>query len=349
MPVLMEQGSCGRSFTLLSGVRCAPAGISLGNAVIDIGIVNNMPDAALQSTERQFVSLLAAAAEKIPVRVRLFALPGVPRGESARRYLMDHYAGIAALWNTPLDGLIVTGTEPRCAALTQEPYWAALADLVDWAKRNTLSTIWSCLAAHAAIHHLDGIERRALADKCFGVFQCVRSAHVLTATQPARIEVPHSRWNGVAEDALASCGYDVLSRGSEIGADIFVKEVRSLFVFLHGHPEYEATTLLREYRRDAGRFLRRERDRYPTLPERYFDLESTRALEAFRARAVARGDENLMEDFPAAAPQDHIVVSWRRSAVRLYRNWLGAIVQRRQAAARTVAAAARSQFVETAP
>src|SRR2546429_6417390 len=43
--------------------------------------------------------------------------------------------------------------------------------------------------------------------------------------------------------------------------DMFVKELNSLFVFFQGHPEYEATTLLLEYRRDIKRFLRRERER----------------------------------------------------------------------------------------
>jgi homoserine O-succinyltransferase/O-acetyltransferase len=338
MPVLMEQGSCGRSFTLLPGVRCTPARAPLRGG-IEIGIVNNMPDAALEATERQFISLLAAASEKMPLRVRLFALPGVPRGESARRYLASHYAGIAGLWNTRLDGLIVTGTEPRCPDFSQEPYWPAFTELVDWAKRNTVSTIWSCLGAHAAARHLDGVERRPFADKCFGVFRCERTRHhALTTPDAGPAEVPHSRWNGVSDDALAACGYDILSRSGEIGPDIFVKEFHSLFVFLQGHPEYEPTTLLREYRRDVGRFLRRERQNYPQAPWRYFDKASTLALEMFRASALANPSEELLESFPAAVAQDHIVNSWRRSAVALYRNWLGTISTRRQASARTVAA-----------
>jgi homoserine O-succinyltransferase/O-acetyltransferase len=40
---------------------------------------------------------------------------------------------------------------------------------------------------------------------------------------------------------------------------MFVKYNRSLFVLLQGHPEYDSATLLREYRRDVGRFLRRLR------------------------------------------------------------------------------------------
>ena len=45
---------------------------------------------------------------------------------------------------------------------------------------------------------------------------------------------------------------------------MFVKQTRSLFIFFQGHPEYEETTLLREYRRDVGRFLRGQQPHYPT-------------------------------------------------------------------------------------
>ena len=44
MPVVMAQGASGRSFSLLPGVRCAPAG-GARNGGIEIGIINNMPDA----------------------------------------------------------------------------------------------------------------------------------------------------------------------------------------------------------------------------------------------------------------------------------------------------------------
>ena len=46
---------------------------------IVVGLINNMPDSALISTERQVFRLLNAAAGKIPVRLRLFTLPKVPR------------------------------------------------------------------------------------------------------------------------------------------------------------------------------------------------------------------------------------------------------------------------------
>src|SRR5215471_15538770 len=96
---------------------------------IVIGLVNNMPDAALQNAERQFCSLLSAAAGGIPIRLRLFYLPEFQR-QNWDRSLGDHgYEDIRELWTAHIDGLIVTGTEPRAAALADEPYWAILTKL----------------------------------------------------------------------------------------------------------------------------------------------------------------------------------------------------------------------------
>src|SRR3989442_11978009 len=84
---------------------------------INIGLINNMPDAALEATERQFLALLDAAADGIVVRLTRYALPDVPRTDVGRSYVNTFYSDIAELCNGHLDGLIVTGTEPRAPDL----------------------------------------------------------------------------------------------------------------------------------------------------------------------------------------------------------------------------------------
>ena len=166
-------------------------------------------------------------------------MPDVQRTDLGQRRVSGFYSDINDLWDSHLDGLIVTGTEPRSPNLMDEPYWGSLTGLMDWAERHTHSAVWSCLAAHAAVLHIDGIVRRPLRDKRFGVFECERvSDHPLTATVPARLQMPHSRWNEIAEDALMTCGYRVLTRSEDAGVDAFVKQRKSLFVFFQGHPEY---------------------------------------------------------------------------------------------------------------
>jgi homoserine O-succinyltransferase len=314
--------------------RAAPArGRAAETEAIDIGLVNNMPDAALEQTERQFIGLLKAAAGERRIRVKLFYLPEIVRAGAARERVHLHYAPIEELWASRLDGLIVTGNEPRTPDLRAEPYWRTLAKIVDWAEMHTRSTIWSCLAAHAAVLHMDGIARQPLAEKCFGVFDCVRSAdNAIMRGLPARVTMPHSRWNELREEELTAAGYDILTRSVQAGVDMFARQGNSLFVFFHGHPEYEARTLMGEYRRDVRRFLRGERETYPPMPQDYFGASTARRLAEFRLRALADRREALIEAFPNCA-EETLHARWRPPAERLMANWLEQLTTRATSAA----------------
>jgi homoserine O-succinyltransferase len=300
-----------------------------GDSIV-IGLVNNMPDGALKTTERQFRELLCAAAGDIPWRLRIFSLPEALRGEASRAYITENYEKFSNLWTSRLDGLIVTGTEPRTAVLTEEPYWHSLAKLVDWAQENTSSTVWSCLAAHAAVYHLDGIGRQKFPEKLSGVFDCVRSGdHRILAAAPETWRIPHSRSNDLPAQALTAAGYQILSTSPVAGADMFIRQDKSLFVFLQGHPEYDPDSLLREYHRDVSRFLRREREAYPQMPSGYFDATAANALVAFREHALRERHIDLLADFPAVDVQGQSARPWRPQALRLYANWLALLAQRR--------------------
>jgi homoserine O-succinyltransferase len=135
--------------------------------------------------------------------------------------------------------------------------------------------------------------------------------------------MPHSRWNDVPEDALRACGYRVLTRSADAGVDLFVKQRQSLFVFFQGHPEYDAATLLLEYRRDVGRYLRGERDEYPAMPLGYLDAGTERQLVELHERALHDRRESLLVDFPTAAAAAAVINNWRTAGEGVYRNWLG--------------------------
>jgi homoserine O-succinyltransferase len=289
---------------------------------IIIGLVNNMQEAALKATERQFVSLLgeASQAESIPIRVSLFTLAGVPK--IAHRS-PSRYSSVEALWNSPLDGLIVTGREPFSADLRDEPYWHSFTQTVEWAREHTHSAIWSCLAAHAAVLHMDGIPRRKREEKHFGLFESLHLAgHELLAGLPPNHVVPHSRWNGIAEHDLTTHGYSVLTRTADAEVDAFLKHERSLFVFFQGHPEYETDTLMREYRRDVARYLLRESDTYPQLPSNCFDSSTADALSAQRERAISHRSKDQLRSIATVLEQAKIRNTWRLASIQIYRNWL---------------------------
>jgi homoserine O-succinyltransferase len=310
-------------------LNAPPGPADTGNAVV-IGLVNNMPDAALRRTEGQFRALLGGTPPGPSIRVRSYYLPDVPRSDRARLYLEEFHEPISSLWDNPVDGLIVTGNEPRAAVLTDEPYWNNLVELVDWARDNTVSAIFSCLAAHAAVLHLDGIQRHPVGGKLSGVFECRKvDPHPLLAGMPASWHVPHSRYNGLPESRLMAHGYQILSASADVGADIFVRQRASLFVFLQGHPEYDRFALLREYRRDVGRFLTGERDVYPEMPAGYFDDATAIEMAAFRQRALRHRGAGLLDSLPATISGSSIRHAWHETAVTIFANWVSHLAARK--------------------
>jgi homoserine O-succinyltransferase len=318
---------------------------------VSVGIVNNMPDAALQATERQFVTLLQSAAEPLAaepfaaepfaaepsaaeplamrcdLRIHLFTLPGIPRGTEARERIRARYLDYSALAELRLDALIVTGAVPIAGTITGEDCWPQFTELVDWARANTVSSIWSCFAAHAAAFHLDRIERRPLPRKLSGVYDIVASDDPLTAGLGPRYRVPHSRHNDLAERDLVAAGYDILGRSAAAGVDAFAKATPSRFVLLQGHPEYDGDTLMREYRRDIARFVAGERRKPPDLPDNYFAPALASRIAELSDRAVAA---RHLDDLTRALDREAGALAapdWAPHAVRFFRNWIAGMAR----------------------
>jgi homoserine O-succinyltransferase/O-acetyltransferase len=304
---------------------------------LTIGLVNNMPDAALQATERQFMRLLRQAAGDIRIDFHCFSLPSVHRAQTAKWRIDHQYTDIADIDRLHIDGLIVTGAEPIAATLPQETFWQEFTDIVDWAKTNTRSTIWSCLAAHAAVLHLDGIERRRIDTKCSGIYECFKLAeHWLTDDIASPLRISHSRLNELRAPDLSAKGYQLLTYSQQCGVDIFVRQLRSQFIFFQGHPEYEALSLEREYLRDISRFLAGERDSYPAIPTNYFDSETEASLASFESRARHECRPALSTELPERTLRQDAATS--AAATAIFRNWLGYLSDR------APAALARSNF-----
>jgi homoserine O-succinyltransferase len=299
---------------------------------IQVGLVNNMPDAALAATERQFIRLLQDASIDYDVRLRLYALDSTPRSIQARRDMRATYHHSSSLSEARLDALIVTGAEPVAPALPDEPYWGELTDVLDFARERTRSAIFSCLAAHAAVLYWDAVARVPLPRKLSGVFAArVVRPHALVDGFPPDFSIPHSRLNDLNETALGGKGYATLIRSDEAGVDLFVKDEASLLVFLQGHPEYDCDSLAREFRRDLARYLAEERETPPDPPSGYFGTHALAEVEALVKRARCERRLELAGHFPATALKEVSDAAWRPGSQRLYRNWLALIAERKAA------------------
>jgi homoserine O-succinyltransferase len=304
-----------------------------------IALVNAMPDRALFETERQFTAMIgdAGAASGGSVRIELYSLDGIARSNSAHALLAQRYRTLDTLLDGPdVDAVIVTGAAPSEKALENEMFWPHLVRLFDWASRHAGSLLVSCLAAHAAVLHLDGISRHRLPQKCSGVFPVdAADPHPLLSGAPSRWRTPHSRYHTIDEAALRSAGYTVLSRSDVIGIDAFAREYGgTLLLGLNGHPEYASDTLLREYRRDVAQTLSGASAVYPELPHSVLDAASERRLHAFRTRA-GRDAGVTMRDFPATLViRADACTDVSGGARHLFAAWIDAVRQRRPSSRR---------------
>lgn len=294
--------------------------------------VNNMPNGAFDATERQYLELLNAGSGSEVIEVRRYAMAVVARGERTAARIAEEYSPVFDVYLDPPDLLIVTASKPIETKMRDELYWADLAELLSWGSANVASMWLSCLTAHAAMTIFDGIERVRLPSKCTGVFaQQVDRTHPLALGLEREILLPHTRNNTVPLDALVHSGYRIAIQSDEVGWSVATKEIDGCsVVFVQGHPEYDPSSLLREYRRDARRYVLHERDDLPILPFHCVAPEDWEQLEKMHELIIGgRRDPALLDAYPFDDVGARAPWPWRSMAKRLYANWLASVNKRR--------------------
>ncbi|HEY2174842.1 MAG TPA: homoserine O-succinyltransferase, partial [Mycobacteriales bacterium] len=116
----------------------------------------------------------------------------------------------------------------------------------------------------------------------------------------------------------------------EVGWSVVTKTVGQCEVVLvQAHPEYDPSSLVREYARDVRRYAGREQDELPRLP-----LDCVTGPDWDRLRRLHRRilggerDPALAAAFPFDEVSTRAPWPWRGAAQRLYANLLGTIPKR---------------------
>jgi homoserine O-succinyltransferase len=286
--------------------------------------VNNMPESAFEETHQEFSRLVLAGAGAQQVELRCYRIPGVDTGCTHLGPIAETYRDMEDLYQYPPDALVITGTEPVMSDITDERYWDALVTLLRWAEATVPSTLLSCLAAHGALQALDQVNRVRLPQKRSGVYpQTVNQSHPLGRGLGRVVAFPHSRWNMVPAAAVRSAGYEMVvgTTGEEWTVAARERAGRVL-VLVQGHPEYEPTMLLREYRRDMRRWVEGLMPAPPRFPVSYLDSEGEEILLEWSALAEGLAPAKWSQAFPTDALAHHVVSSWRGAGVQLFCNWM---------------------------
>ncbi|MEE8603719.1 homoserine O-succinyltransferase MetA [Euzebya tangerina] len=292
---------------------------------IHLGLLNMMPDAALRVTEQQFMRLIGGSNSIVQIYVHVFTLPGPTHSAATQDYIDAYYTPFEEVLDLGLDALVVTGANPVEEHLEDESFYGPLAEVMEWATANVTSTLCSCLSSHAILQHSYGIHRRPLLSKRWGVFphRNVAPEHPLLRGINTRYNTPHSRWNAVTPEQLRSAGLRVLAETDDGDFHIGTSADGFRTVFFQGHPEYDAVSLLKEYKREVDRHLAGEIP-LPPFPENYLTPDAARLAADHVDAALAAADP-----FAVPFPEDELRATldntWTDTAKAIFNNWLGLV------------------------
>jgi len=164
-----------------------------------------------------------------------------------------------------------------------------------------------------------------VAPKIWGVFahESPQLGHRLLSGVPREILVPQSRHNDVAAAQFQAAGYDVLLNSVEAGVHLAVERESGRWLLCQGHPEYEAISLLKEYKREVIRWQRGERRDYPPLPGGYLADTEVDLLNEYRKTCLTAGPQcDVYPAFPENQIAPMIIDTWTDHAVTVVANWL---------------------------
>lgn len=297
---------------------------------LHIGLLNMMPDTALAATERQFFRLIGESNPIAQFYVHPFTLNELPRSVEARTYIDQYYDTVEGIKNQGLDSLIITGANVSGTELSSQPFWEPLKEVAQWAYENVTSTLYSCLATHAAMEFQYGIKRHPQNEKVWGVFEhyLMDRHHPLVNDVNTRFDVPHSRWNEISSADFDQSGLKVLVKSDQGFVHLATSKDGFRKVFFQGHPEYDTISLLKEYKRDLLLAQTGADNPYPPFPENYLGTFEKAILNEYRYRSsqLAEDARNTLV-FPETLLKDIINNTWHDTAVEVVGNWIGLIYQ----------------------
>lgn len=296
---------------------------------LHIGLLNMMPDAALEVTERQFMRLVGNSNQIAQFYVHVFSVPGLDRSPETEAYINQYYTTFETVKRDGLDALIITGANVANPSLDQENFWQPLTEVIEWAKDNVTSVMCSCLSTHALMKYFYQIDRVKRDTKKWGVFEhrVTQPFHPLLREINTRFDVPHSRWNTITREQFEEAGLTVLIASVDGEAHMAVSPDQLRMVYFQGHPEYDINSLLKEYKRDVLLYLNGQSEQ-PPYPENYFPIEVREMAEKFLDQAkLAMEAGDPLPDFPEDQMIPYLDNTWGDTAKAIFNNWLGSVYQ----------------------
>ncbi len=234
-----------------------------------IGILNIMPN--VQTYEFNMLYPLGKSIlQIIPVWIKLSTHE---YNSSSQKHLNNLYVSFReALYDRPLDGLIITGAPVEELDFSEVQYWDEVQSIIQYARKNIISTLGICWGG-MALNRIIGIKKTTFDSKLFGIFETKNlvPGHPITGDLDDVFRCPISRHSGY-EDAVLEAERDKgniqLLAHSEQAGYVITETTDRRFLMHFGHPEYNSGRLIEETRRDQAK------ERTDVMDPENFDLDN---------------------------------------------------------------------------
>ena len=294
MPVIVPNGLpaietlANENITIISESRAKSQDIR----PLKIVILNLMPTKI--ATENQLIRVLSNT--PLQIEITFLQTETYESKNVEPEHLETFYKAFHEIKQLCFDGLIVTGAPVENLAFEQVDYWNELCEILIWSKTNVFSTLHICWGTQAGLYFHYGIPKYEIDKKLSGIYThgVKHQRHPLVRGFDEEFLAPHSRYTEIrVEDIVKHEGLEILSTSADAGV-YMVASIDFRQVYITGHPEYDAHTLMLEYVRDIEKGIN------PDVPTNYFPEDNPKLLARNR---------------------------WRGHAYLLFSNWLNHVYQ----------------------
>ncbi|AKP67806.1 homoserine O-acetyltransferase/O-succinyltransferase family protein [Companilactobacillus ginsenosidimutans] len=253
------------------------------NPELSILVLNLMPNKT--QTEDQISQLFSEV--KTPVAVTFMYPKSHQWKHGSQEQLAYHYVTLDSIRNQYFDGFIVTGAPLEKLAFEDVDFWNEFLEIREWTRTHTRCQLFTCWGAQAALYTDFNLPKVNVEKKIFGVFE-----NELKSELPDGFRMPQSRFSKVdPRIAGETKGLEILGDNEQTGP-FYLRAKLQNSIYVMGHPEYQAETLVNEYFRDEK-----------------------------KGQPVQK-PENISLDDPTVAYN-----AWHDSSLYLYQNWLNNILK----------------------
>ncbi|QJC35700.1 homoserine O-succinyltransferase [Enterobacteriaceae endosymbiont of Donacia sparganii] len=202
-------------------------------------------------TENQIIRLLSNS----PLLID-FSLLCINDSKSSNSLSINHmkkyYLNLEQINHKYYDGLIITGAPLGLINFSEIRYWKEFVKIILWAKYHVNSILSICWSVQAILNILYNIPKKINKSKLLGIFKhkTLLKNHFLVQGFDDYFFVPHSRYSNFSFSFIKYyTNFKIISASEKAGVYLFSSN-NDKYIFITGHPEYDALTINKEYLND---------------------------------------------------------------------------------------------------